>query len=67
MSASTDSDTREQEARIRQLISDALLKELDSLKRMQDIRYAPLTLVVTGVGATAALFGAAIALLKWLG
>ena len=67
MSDATDYDLREQEARIRQLQNDALLKALDSVKRAQDIRYAPATLVVTGIGAGAALFGAAIALLKWLG
>ncbi len=60
-------DTREQEARIRQLQADAILKAFDTIKRAQDIRYAPITLVATSVGATAALFGAAIALLKWLG
>ena len=40
---------------------------LDSLKRAQDIQYAPYTLVLTGVGAAAALFGAALAVLKLLG
>lgn len=62
-----DYDIREQEARIRQLQADATLKAFDTIKRAQDIRYAPITLVVTSVGATAALFGAAVALLKWLG
>ena len=67
MSDATDFDIREQEARIRQLQADAILKAFDTIKRAQDIRYAPVTLVATSVGATAALFGAAIALLKWLG
>ncbi len=67
MSGTADYDIREQEARIRQLQADATLKAFDTVKRAQDIRYAPITLVVTSVGATAALFGAAIALLKWLG
>ncbi len=67
MSGTADYDIREQEARIRQLQVDATLKAFDTVKRAQDIRYAPITLVVTSVGATAALFGAAIALLKWLG
>jgi hypothetical protein len=58
---------REQEARIRQLQTDAVLKGYESLKRAQDIKLAPMTLLATGVGATAALFGAAIALLKWIG
>ena len=65
MSDATNYDLREQEARIRQLQNDAMLKALDSVKRAQDIRYALATLVVTGAGA--ALFGAAVALLKWLG
>jgi hypothetical protein len=66
MSETTERGLREQEARIRQLTMDALLKELDSLKRAQDIRFAPWTLLATGLGAGAALFGAALALLKWL-
>ena len=67
MSDTAGYDIREQEARIRQLQSDATLKAFDTIKRAQDIRCAPITPVVTSVGATAALFGAAIALLKWLG
>ena len=67
MSDHTESAVREQEARIRQLEMDALLKAIDTLKRSQDIRFAPLTLLIAGLGAGAALFGAAIALLKWLG
>jgi hypothetical protein len=66
----TDTDEatiREQEARIRVLQNDAMLKILDSIKRDQDIRFAPYTLLATGVGASAALFGAAIALVKWIG
>ncbi len=56
----------EQDARIRQLQADALLKMMDVLKRDQDIRYAPFLLVFTGIGTGAALLGAAIALVKWL-
>ena len=67
MSDTADYNIREQEARMRQLQADATLKAFDIIKRAQDIRYAPITLVVTSVGATAVLFGAAIALLKWLG
>ncbi len=67
MSDTADYDIREQEARIRQLQADAILKAFDTIKRAQDIRYARVTLVATSVGATAALFGAAIALFKWLG
>jgi hypothetical protein len=46
---------------------EAMLMAFDTIKRAQDIRFAPITLVATSVGATAALFGAAVALLKWLG
>ena len=67
MSGSADRDLREQEARIRQLQVEAMLMAFDTIKRAQDIRFAPITLVATSVGATAALFGAAVALLKWLG
>jgi hypothetical protein len=67
MSGSADRDLREQAARIRQLQVEAMLMAFDTIKRAQDIRFAPITLVATSVGATAALFGAAVALLKWLG
>jgi len=67
MSGSEEQDLREQDARIRQLQAEATLMAFDTIKRAQDVRYAPITLVATSVGATAALFGAAIALLKWLG
>jgi hypothetical protein len=67
MSDFTDLSVREQEARIRQLQADAMLKALDSVKRAQDIRFGPLTLLASSVAATAALFGAAIAFLKWVG
>ena len=74
MIEAAEADAREQEARIHQLQNDALLKALDSLKRSQDINYAPLTLLATGLGAGAALVGAGAALmgamaafLKWLG
>jgi hypothetical protein len=40
--ATRDQAFREQDARIRQLQADALLKMMDILKRHQDIRYAPL-------------------------
>ncbi len=69
-----EADPREQEARIHQRQTDALLKALDSLKRYQDITYTPLNLLATGLGAGAALVGAGAALmgamaafLKWLG
>ena len=49
--------------RARQLQADAILNAFDTVTRAQDIRYAPVTLVATSVGATAASFGATIALL----
>ncbi len=67
MGGTTDQDLRGQQARIQQLQNDALLKALDSLKRVQDIRYAPVTLVAASVAGVAALFGSALAFLKWLG
>jgi hypothetical protein len=67
MSDTTELTLREQEARIQLLQNDAILKALESVKRAQDIRYAPYTLIATGVGATAALFGAALAMIKWIG
>jgi hypothetical protein len=67
MSETTDNTVREQEARIHQLQMDATLKILNSLKREQDIRFAPWALLATGLTAGAALFGAAIAFLKWIG
>ncbi len=67
MSDAAECDLREQDARIRQLQADVILNAFDTIKRAQDVRYAPITLVATSVGATAALFGAAVALLKWLG
>jgi hypothetical protein len=65
----TDTELREleeKEARIRQLMADIMLKELDSVKRWQDIRYAPFLLLASGAGATAALIAATAAFLKWL-
>ena len=67
MSDAAECDLREQDARIRRLQADVILNAFDTIKRAQDVRYAPITLVATSVGATAALFGAAVALLKWLG
>jgi hypothetical protein len=67
MSDTTELTLREQEARIQLLQNDAILKALESVKRAQDIRYPPYTLIATGVGATAALFGAALAMIKWIG
>jgi hypothetical protein len=44
----------ERSARIQQLQADALLKIADVLKRDQDIRFAPITLLLTGVASGAA-------------
>jgi hypothetical protein len=56
----------EKETRIRQMLADIMLKELDSVKRWQDIRYAPFLLAASGFGAGAAMLGASVALGKWL-
>jgi hypothetical protein len=68
--ALTPDEREERQARIDQLIAGAILALKDSQKREQDIRYAPLTLLATGVGAGAALTVAlttvAAFLLKWL-
>lgn len=66
----TAADMQEQEARIRQLSNDAMLKALESLRREQEIRHAPITLfagiLAAGLAGGAALLGAALALLKFL-
>lgn len=48
-------------------LADALLKLFDVLKRDQDIRFAPVTLLLTGFGTAAAVIGATVALVKLLG
>jgi len=63
----SDATDEEYTARIRQMEADTMLIVMDTIKRSQDIRFAPYTLALTGVGTGAALFGAAIALLKWIG
>ena len=73
MSATTPQpdEFAERSAKIQQLQADALLKLFDVLKRDQDIRFAPLTMLLTGAGAAAALIGATAAALglalHWLG
>lgn len=57
----------ERDARIRQLLADALLKQLDSVKRFQDIRLAPWQMALGGMTAGAALFAAGAAFWKLLG
>lgn len=59
-------DIWEQDARIRQLQADVLLRALDCLKRVWEVRFGPSQLVFTNVAAVAALFGAAIAPNRWL-
>ena len=53
-----------------QMIASAILAVRDTQKREQDIRFAPYTLLATGIGAGAALMAAmttlAAFLLKWL-
>ncbi len=57
----------ERSAKIQQMQADALLKLFDVLKRDQDIRFAPVTLLLTGFGTAAAVIGATVALVKLLG
>lgn len=65
---------REQLARIDQIHADIQLKyaqvalaQRDSEKRAQEVRFGPWHLAATSIGGAAALFGAALALLKWVG
>ncbi len=72
---------REQLARIDQIHADIQLKyaqvslaqreadlaQRDTAKRMQAIRFGPWHLAATSIGGATALFGAALALLKWVG
>jgi hypothetical protein len=66
----TPEEQLEWRARVEHLITDRILMATDTEKRRQDIRFAPLTLLATGIGAGAALMAAATAfaaaLLKWL-
>jgi hypothetical protein len=57
----------ERSAKIQQLQADAMLKMFDILKRDQDIRFAPITLMLTGFGTAAAVIGATVALVKLTG
>jgi hypothetical protein len=43
-----------------------MLHLFDVLKRDQDIRFAPLTMLLTGFGTAAAVIGATVALVKLL-
>ena len=61
MSDATDRDIQEQDERIRKLQRDVLLLGWDALKRQQEVRFGPITLVASAIAATAALFGAAFA------
>jgi hypothetical protein len=56
----------ERSAKIQQLHAEALLKLFDVLKRDQDIRFAPFTMLLTGFGTAAAVIGATVALVKLL-
>jgi hypothetical protein len=66
MSDYTKADRIEHLARIQQLLNDALLKDVEAMRKVQEIRLTPITLLITSVGTVAAIFGAAAALLKWL-
>ncbi len=59
-------DMAEKDVRRRQMIADIMLKELDSIKRWQDIRYAPFLLTASGFAAGATFLAAAVALAKWM-
>jgi len=64
------SEREERHALIEKLQAEAMLMTLDRLKRTQDIAFAPLTLMATGIGAGAALLAAGtafgVALATWL-
>ena len=62
----TPEEERERHARMGRLIAHAILALTDTRKRDQDIRYAPWVLLAAGAGASAALIGAIVAVLKWL-
>ena len=66
MSATTPQpdEFAERSAKIQQLQADALLKLFDVLKRDQDIRLAPLTLLLTGFTSAAAVIGATAVFVK---
>lgn len=67
MSDCTEADAVEQQVRIHRLQNDAILKEWESLRKAQEIRFTPITFIVTVFGAVAALFVAATAFAKFLG
>ncbi len=66
----TAEERLERQARFEHLIAGAILMATDTQKRQQDIRFAPYTLLATGVGAGVALMAGAtafgVALFKWL-
>jgi hypothetical protein len=62
----TPEERQERQARIDQLIANSILMATDTQKRQQDIRYAPYTLLATGIGAGAALMAALATLLAFL-
>lgn len=66
MTETTIMQTTETEAKIIQLLADAMLKDVERIKRLQDIKFAPITLVLTGAASAAALIGAGVALTKWI-
>jgi hypothetical protein len=57
-------DMAEKDIRMRQMLADIVLKDLDSIKPWQDIRYAPFLLAATGFAAGATFLAGAVGLGK---
>jgi hypothetical protein len=57
-------DMREQLARIDRIQAEIGKWHFESLKTQQETRFAPITLIFTGMGAAAAFFAAGIAFAK---
>ena len=64
MSDYTEADRIEQLARIHQLLNDAILKKCEALGKASEIPLVPLAMIVASLGTGAAIFVAAVALLK---
>jgi hypothetical protein len=56
-----EEERRESEARVRDMLARAALAEKDHDKRVQDIILAPRSVMIQGLAAGAALFGAGAA------
>jgi hypothetical protein len=57
-------DVREQLARIDRIQAEMGKWHFESLKTRQETRFAPITLIFTGMGAAAAFFAAGVAFAK---